>query len=113
VNSASRLALGAVVGIAAGLLAGLVWTPLTQTETARTCDSENRVCVTRTQAPGFLLVAPKDQLWISIDMDNCGTEYRTPFDLPDGELNVSFKPTYLEIRSLGGDKARYTTTGSC
>ena len=95
------------------LIAGIVWTPLTQTDTARACDSENRVCVTRTQAPGFILLAPKDELWISIDVDNCGTKYRTPFDLPDGELNVSFMPKYLELRSRDGDLARYETTSSC
>ncbi len=112
-NLAIHLALGAVLGIVAGLVAGTLWTPLTETDTAKACDSEHRVCVTRTQAPGFVLVAPKDELWISIDVDNCGFQYRTPFDLPDGELRVSFKPRYLEPRGSGGDLARYTTTGGC
>jgi hypothetical protein len=113
VKPGSRLALGAVIGIVAGLIAAIVRTPLTQTDTARACDSESRVCVKRTQAPGFILLAPKDDLWISIDVDSCGTEYRTPFDLPDGELDVSFMPKYLELRSRSGDLARYETTSTC
>ena len=112
-TSVRRLAPGMALGILAGVVAGLVWTPVTQSETAKKCDSEQRVCVTRTQAPRLVLVPAKDQLRVSIDVWNCGRDYPTPFELPAGELEVTFEAKFVQLRGPHGDVARYDTTGNC
>src|SRR4051794_24414761 len=81
-------------------------------DTSKACSPDGRVCITREQAPRVLQVRPVDRIWVSVDLhDQCGTHYPTPFDLPDGPLDVKFQPKSAELRGWAADRITYSANG--
>lgn len=105
--------LGVVLGAVLAFTFLGVSAAMREESSSKVCDPTDRVCATRTQTEATMFGPAEDELWISIGVENCGTSYPMPFDLPDDEFEVTFRRTELVIHGPAGEVATYPTTGDC